>query len=158
MFCPKCGKPEQTAETYCRQCGTFLPDLSKPGKTPIKPEEHVKVNMVFSLMTMVACFTLAALLYSILAFRSDTHWLIYATAGLLTAMGFWHTQTFWRAILLRRHFKRQQRPEEIMLDSAPETGNLLEGADFENIVPASVTDRTTKHLSERKIKLSQPEH
>lgn len=158
MFCPKCGKPEQTAETYCRQCGTFLPDLSKPGKTPVGPEEHVKVNMVFSLMTMVACFTLAALLYSILAFRDDTHWLIYATAGLLTAMGFWHTQTFWRAILLRRHFNRHQRPDETIMDSVAETGNLLEGADFENIVPASVTDRTTKHLSRQKIGSPQSEH
>jgi len=154
MFCPKCGKSEQTPETYCRQCGIFLPDLSKPVKGPVKPEEHVKVNLVFSVMTVIACFTLAILLYSILAFRDDTHWLIYATAGVLTAMGFWHTQTFWRALLLRKHFKKNLRPAETVLDSTAKTDKLLEKADFSNMVPPSVTDRTTRHLSESKLKSS----
>ncbi len=151
MYCPKCGNADQSPETYCRQCGIFLPDLTKPLKGPIKPEEHVKVNLVFSAMTMVACFTLAILLYLILAFREDTHWLIYATAGLLTAMGFWHTQTLWRSILLRRHFKKSGRASAIEPESS-KTGKLLNEADFENIVPPSVTDHTTKHLSEKKVR------
>jgi len=153
MFCPKCGNADQSPETYCRKCGTFLPDLTKPPKGPIKPEEHVKVNLVFSAMTIVACFSLAILLYSILAFRDDTHWLIYATAGLLTAMGFWHTQTLWRSILLRRHFAKNVRMQEVD-DGAPVTGKLLNEADFENVVPASVVDHTTKHLSESKLRSS----
>jgi len=155
MFCPKCGKSEQSPETYCRQCGTYLPDLSKSTKTPIKPEQHVKVNLVFSVMTLVACFALAILLYSTLAFRPDTHWLIYATAGLLTAMGFWHTQTLWRSILLRRHFKASQRPVPSE-DEAQKviTDKLLSQPDFENMVPPSVTDRTTKHLVESKMRSS----
>jgi hypothetical protein len=153
MFCPKCGNADQSPETYCRKCGTFLPDLTKPLKGPIKPEEHVKVNLVFSAMTMVACFSLAILLYSILAFRDDTHWLIYATAGLLTAMGFWHTQTLWRSILLRRHFAKNVRTQEVDR-TAPVTGKLLNEADFENVVPASVVDHTTKHLSESKLRSS----
>lgn len=28
MFCPKCGKGEQTPDSYCRSCGEFLPDFS----------------------------------------------------------------------------------------------------------------------------------
>lgn len=153
MFCPKCGNADQSPETYCRKCGTFLPDLTKPLKGPIKPEEHVRVNLVFSVMTMVACFSLAALLYSILAFRDDTHWLIYATAGLLTAMGFWHTQTLWRSILLRRHFAKNVRMQDID-GTPPAIEKLLNEADFENVVPASVIDHTTKHLSEKKIRSS----
>ncbi len=153
MFCPKCGKADQSPETYCRQCGVFLPGISNAAKTPVKPEEHVRINLVFSILTMVACFTMAILLYSILAFRDDTHPLIYATAGLLTAMGFWHTQTLWRSILLRRHFQKnkQSRDAEIEGKSA---GKLLDVPDFENMVPASVTDRTTKHLAESKLKSS----
>lgn len=153
MFCPKCGNADQSPETYCRNCGTFLPDLTKPLKGPIKPEEHVKVNLVFSAMTVVACFSLAILLYSILAFRADTHWLIYATAGVLTAMGCWHTQTLWRSILLRRHFAKNVRTHEIE-GPAPVTGRLLNEADFENFVPPSVVDHTTKHLAESKLRSS----
>lgn len=155
MFCPKCGKPDQLPETYCRQCGVFLPDLEKPRKTPITPEDHVKVNLAFSVMTVLACFTFAVLLYSILAFRPDTHWLIYATAGLLTAMGFWHTQTLWRSILLKRHFRKNKRPQDLGVDGAAKaTDRLLDEPDLENLVPPSVVDHTTKRLSETKLKSS----
>lgn len=153
MFCPKCGKAEQSPETFCRQCGVFLPDLEKTGKTPVKPEVHVQVNLVFSILTMISCFTLAILLYSMLAFRDDTHPLIYASAGLLTAMGFWHTQTFWRSILLRSHFKKNRHPREASIESVL-TDRRLGKPGFESMVPESVTDQTTKQLSETKLRSS----
>ena len=152
MFCPKCGKSEQTPESYCRKCGVFLPDLSKPLKKSQTPEEHVKINTVLSAMTVVASFTLAILLYSMLAFRPDTHWLIYMTAGLLIAIGGWHIQSLWRTHQLRKHFKKNQRPPEIE-GVAAKTGNLLQQADFENVIP-TVTDHTTKLLSETKLRSS----
>lgn len=149
MFCPKCGKADQSPETYCRQCGVFLPDLSKPFKQIIPPEQHLKVNTVVSAMTVVVCFMLAILLYSILGFRSGTHWLIYLTAGMLLAIGTWHVQSLWRSILIRRHFRKNKRPEEKAISGAVTTDKLLEQPDFENMVPASVTDHTTKHLTEK---------
>lgn len=154
MFCPKCGKADQSPETYCRQCGVFLPDLSKPLKQTVPPEQHVKVNTVVSLMTIVTCFTLAILLYVFLGFRESSHPLIYLTAGLLLAMGAWHIQTFIRGLKLRKHFRKHRQPHEIALDDQITTDKLLDRADFENMVPASVTDHTTKHLAERKDKLS----
>lgn len=147
MFCPKCGNPDQTPESYCRHCGVFLHDLLKPEKSPTRPEEHVRINMVFSAMTIVACFTLSALLYSILGFRANTHPLIYVTAALLMAMGIWHTQTFWRTLQLNKHFKRTIAPRELELDGRRATEKLLNGPDFENMVPASVTDPATRPLS-----------
>ena len=27
MFCPKCGADGQSAESYCKRCGEWLPDL-----------------------------------------------------------------------------------------------------------------------------------
>jgi hypothetical protein len=154
MFCPKCGKSDQSAETYCRQCGVFLPDLSKPHKQPVPPEQHVKVNTVVSVMTIVTCFTLAILLYVFLGFRESTHPLIYLTAGLLLAMGAWHIQTFIRGLQLRKHFRKHQLAQETALEGGTATDRLLNRPDFENMVPASVTDRTTKHLSETKLKSS----
>src|SRR5471030_2237280 len=105
MFCPKCGNPNQSPETYCRQCGTFLPDLSKASKRESPPEEHIKVNTVLSLMTVVVSFTLAILLYALLGFRDSTPPIIYAAAGLLIAMGSWHIQTFIRTRKLKKQWK-----------------------------------------------------
>lgn len=111
------------------------------------PQDHVTANIVLNSMTIVACFTLAALLYLILGFQDSTHPLIYATAGLLIAMGFWHTQTLWRSILLRRHFKKAAPPNPGKLDvQAAPAGELME-AQFENIVPPSITDRTTRNIA-----------
>lgn len=159
MFCPKCGKPDQTSETYCRQCGTFLPDLTKPLKRPIAPEVHVRANTVLSAMTIVTSFTLSILLFSLFLGRAGTPPIIYITAGLLTAMGFWHVQTLWRTLLLRKHFKKGPRSSvqnEIEPDRAVETDKLLQPPNFDDHVPASVTDRTTT-LLESKKQSAQPE-
>ena len=160
MFCPKCGKADQLADAYCRQCGFLLPDLTKPVKRESPPEEHLKANIVLSLLTIIASFTMAVLLYAILGFRSDTHPLIYATAGILIAMGGWHIQTLIRTLKLKQQFKRRTPPAESALpttqpavQSLP-TARLLNTADFTDTVPASVTEDTTKHLAEKIYKSS----
>lgn len=156
MFCPKCGKADQVPETYCRQCGTFLSDFSRLAKRESPPEENIKVNTVISLMTVIVSFTLAILLYAILGFRDNTHPLIYVTAGLLIGMGAWHIQTFIRTRSLKKQWKRRGANIEDGPAAANQsiTGKLLDQPDFENMVPPSVTDRTTKHLSETKPKSS----
>ncbi|CAN5502758.1 hypothetical protein BH10ACI2_BH10ACI2_20190 [soil metagenome] len=158
MFCPKCGKADQISETYCRQCGTILPDLSKSVKRETPPEENIKVNTVLSLMTVIVCFTLAILLYIFVAFRADTHPLIYVTAGLLLAMGGWHIQTFIRSRKLKKQWKRMN--PEAARDLQPvlkavSTAKLLDEANFSNIVPDSVTSQTTRQLDETGIKASR---
>jgi hypothetical protein len=155
MYCPRCGKGEQLVETYCRQCGTFLPDLSKPFKPERPAEENLTANIVLSVLTIITSFTLAFLLYLVLAFKPDTHPLIYATAGLLIAMGSWHIQTLIRTQMLKRQWKRRARKPEIEAalqeqvgpERAASTGRLLEEANFENAVPTSVTEHTTRHLA-----------
>ena len=147
MYCPKCGKADQIAETYCRQCGIYLPDLDKPGKAPQSPFEHVRVNAILSGMTIVACFTLAILLYAMLAFRPDTHPLIYVTAALLLAMAAWQIHTLWRTMLLTSYLKKLKRPETT--ETGPQTvatAPLLQPADTEHTVPTSVVERTTREL------------
>jgi hypothetical protein len=157
MFCPRCGKAEQLPETFCRQCGLFLPDLSKPIKRELPPEEHLKANTVLNLMTIITSFTLSILLWAFFGSRSNTHPLILVTAGLLIAIGAWHIQTFIRTQKLKKQWKRRAPLTEIQAASpeaqpafqpAP-TGKLLDQADFEETVPASVTENTTRNLVER---------
>ena len=154
MFCPRCGKAEQLSETYCRQCGFFLPDLSKLVKRERPPEEHLNANTVLNLLTIVVSFTLSTLLYALLAFRSDTHPLIYVTASLLIAIGGWHIQTFIRTQKLKKQWKRRTPLTEIQAASsktqpafkpAP-TAKLLDHADSADTLPASVTEHTTRQL------------
>lgn len=148
MYCPKCGKADQVEETYCRQCGTFLPDLNKPVKKESPAKENIKVNMVLSLMTVIVSFTLAILLYVFLGFRDNTHPLIYATAGLLIAMGGWHIQTFIRTRKLKKQWKRRNSDNKTVAKDlgTVSTAKLLDRPDYSNMVPPSVTDSTTKHL------------
>ena len=148
MYCPKCGQSDQKAESFCRKCGLFLPDLSKPVKQSGTPQEHILANTVLSSMTIGACVVLAVLLYIFVAFRPDTHPLIYVTCGLLIAMAAWHTQTLWRTLQLRKHFrKNEERRLAALRGNDMETGKLLEQADLDEIVPNSVTERTTRSLS-----------
>lgn len=150
MFCPKCGKADQAPESYCRQCGIFLPDLSKPVKPPHSPEQHITANIVLSSMSIVAGLTLAILLWAVLAFRPDTHPLIYVTAGVLFAMAMWHIQTLWRTLQLRKYLKREKPKNNDVLLEPPKGGERqLTQADSTDVVPASVTERTTRQLAEK---------
>ena len=156
MFCPRCGKADQIPETYCRQCGLYLVDLSKPLKRESSPEEHLKANTVLSVMTIIASFTLSFFLFLVLGFRSFTHPLIYLTAGILIAMGGWHIQTLIRTLMLKKQWKQRVALNEIQAASSEirpaskstPTARSLDQADFSDAIPASVTERTTRHLAE----------
>ena len=151
MFCPNCGKSDQKSETFCRQCGVFLPDFDKVKSRAITPEQHVTANLWLGAMTAVASLTLAILLYSFFLGKADTPVIIYITAGFLTAMFAWQAQVFWRNLKLRKHFKNrkgngaQTAAEQTELHAKP-TNELLPEADFTDHVPASVVERTTRKL------------
>lgn len=155
MFCPKCGKADQKIETYCRQCGTFLPDFEK-SKKPITPEAHLTANSVLSLMTAVVSLSLGIVLFSIFLPKEGTPVIIYVTAGFLLAMCAWQVQTFIRTLMLKKHFKRPQpqsvKPEIEAAETTPldenpvPTNKLLNEADLSRAVPSSVVENTTKNL------------
>ena len=160
MFCPKCGKAEQLPETFCRQCGLFLPDLSKSGRRELPPEDHLKANAVLSSMTIITSLTLSILLFAFFGSSSDTHPLIYVTAGLLIGIGAWHIQTLIRTQKLKKQWKRRTPITEIgtalhqpppPIESAT-TAKLLDPADLSGTIPASVTENTTRHLAERVLR------
>ena len=154
MYCPRCGKAEQAPETFCRQCGLFLPDLSKPFKRELPPEDHLKANTVLNTLTIIVSLTLSFLLFSVVP---KTHPLIYVTAGLLIAIGGWHIQTLIRTQKLKKQWKRRtplNQTDAVLPKTEREfksasTAKLLDQADFGNTVPASVTESTTRHLVER---------
>jgi len=99
-------------------------------------------------MTIVASFTLSFFLFLVLGFRSFTHPLIYVTAGVLLAMGGWHIQTLIRTLMLKNQWKRRVPLSEPPEFKSATTGKLLDEADFTDAIPVSVTEHTTRHLSQ----------
>ncbi len=156
MFCPNCGKSDQQENTFCRQCGNYLPDFDKLKKREISPETHFKANTVLNIMSGVVSITLAILLYGFFLGKSDTPVIIYITAGFLTAMFFWQVQVFWRNLLLKKQFPKRREfsvePENKELSNNAKTKELLNEADFSDVVPATVTENTTKNL---KVKIEK---
>lgn len=157
MYCPKCGKAEQKEKTFCRNCGEFLPDLSRTkgsasfgGDTP---EDQIKVNLVLNLLSALVSLFFAVALYVTFHDR-DTPTIVYLAAAFLLAMSAWQFSTFYIGLKLKKHFSRE--PEVSVPDNptqasikAEQSKKSLNEADFESIVPASVTENTTKTLSEK---------
>src|SRR5687767_3729267 len=59
MFCPKCGKGEQVADTYCRSCGEYLVDPASNMSLMNRilgvsnPEKQVKFTLTIDLVTAI---------------------------------------------------------------------------------------------------------
>jgi len=152
MFCPNCGKADQKENTYCRQCGKYLPDFDKIKRREIPPEEHLKANSVLNIMTAIASLTLAILLYVFFLGKENTPVIIFITAGFLTAIFAWQVQVFWRNLKLKKQIilpKRAENEEKSKELKSVQTNELLDEADFSDIIPASVSEYTTKNLKEK---------
>lgn len=111
-------------------------------------------NAVLSVMTVVVALGLATLLYVMLGFRENTHPLIYVTAGFLIAIAAWNVQTFWRTMLLRKHLKSLPRGVDEIAETrilGMPANNELPAANFNDIVPPSVVDATTRRLDESRV-------
>jgi len=159
MFCPNCGKSEQSLNTYCRQCGEFLPDnkdrnrkFSMGGNTP---EEQIRVNLILNFLSGAVSFILAVLLYATFWNKSGTSQIIYLVAAFLLAMCGWQFSTFRVGLKLRRTFEKRKtndenaaRVEKNVFQPA-KTKDLLPEADFSNVAPTSITENTTKTLTEK---------
>ena len=156
MFCPNCGNAEQKENTYCRKCGELLPDLSVKNKMTFggsTPEQQIKMNMTLSLLSAIVSFILAVALYISFLGRAGTPTIIYIVAAFLIAICAWQASTFTIGLKLKKHFKKRKeidqpetsRTEQKQFQTA-ETKDLLPEADFENIVPTSVTEQTTRKL------------
>lgn len=162
MFCPNCGKPDQSPETYCRQCGTFLNDFSKKKKQfsfgGETPQEQVRTNLFLNSISAIVNFICVIILYTTFWKRGGEFPIIYAVTGWLLAVGIWQFSTFLVGLKLRKTLKRGRNGEKQIetekYQTAPlpeirqaDTTKILPEADFEDSIPASVTENTTKTLN-----------
>ncbi|NJM54485.1 MAG: zinc ribbon domain-containing protein [Blastocatellia bacterium] len=156
MFCPKCGNANQQENSYCRNCGTFLPDFNKIAKRETTPEQQITISATFNFLSALISLILTILLHIFYTGKEGTPIIIYVVIGFLTANFFWQAQAYWRTLQLKKHLPKRRietEVEEKIIDSAFSTDKVLPQADFSNFVPPSVVEDTTKHLKQ-KIKSS----
>lgn len=154
MYCPKCGQSDQNENSFCRKCGTFLPDFDKIKSKEISPEQHFLANNTLTIMTAIVSLGLAITLYVMFLGQENTPLVIYLTAGFLTAMFFWQVQIFWRNWQLKKYILSKikqtepaQNPPSLPLNlTSYSTEKLLPASDLSNVIQSSVTETTTKQL------------
>jgi hypothetical protein len=163
MYCPHCGKGEQEADAYCRGCGEFLPDVTgnaylfKKLLGVNRPETLAGVNLAISLATALASLLLLVFLNGYFDAQQTrtgepapaVTYLVYA---FLVAVAAWQGLSF--AVGLRLKSKLGGRrmsdgpagPAGGRADLPEGGGQALPPADFERVVPPSVTEEKTRPL------------
>lgn len=151
MFCPKCGNAGQKPETYCRNCGVFLPDLEKLEQREDPLALNIKVNSFFSAASALISLGLAILIYSQYNNPGMIPFVLNIVAAFLVVMFVWQTTAFIRTRSLKKQIHELRPPRETdsiqdALAGGLKTAELLPSAELSDTVPASVTDRTTREL------------
>lgn len=155
MFCPKCGKGEQTPNNYCRSCGEFLPDLENPGRGRFRkktPDEQMTVSLVLSFLSAIAGFSMAFLLIVTHTGKEDVNVSVHLATVFLFVIGCWQTINLIFGLRLKKHFKNRKRT--VIESESKENPNLHtterdylpEANTNDFIAPPSVTERTTNIL------------
>jgi hypothetical protein len=161
MFCPKCGKDEQAAEAYCRNCGVWLPDLNKPAKSSFggdTPVQNVNSTIIFNIISaLFAAFVIFAI-YSV-AFGSSNlsayhATLLFIAGSFATCIFGWQITSVFISLKLRRRISRRKiafQQSSNLNEASPQ--NILPAADYSSIAqPFGVTENTTVLLEQTAAK------
>jgi membrane protein implicated in regulation of membrane protease activity len=124
MFCPKCGADAQSAESYCKRCGEWLPDIEALVRPRLfrKRTREDKITKMRVLEAVSAGLSLisAAIIISILAGAGDTQLLFLATFCCLLVAAY-------QVVNFYLGYKLQQRVDQSRADVTAE----IEGAEKE---------------------------
>jgi hypothetical protein len=152
MFCPKCGKGDQSADSYCRSCGDFL--IGPAQHTSLmnrllgitNPEKQVKFTLTIDLVTAIVS---GFLLFFLMGYFDAVHdktgattppivYLVYIFLGLVSA---WQMLSFTVGTTYRKKLNAAKR-------TLDQTGAqpVLPETDHKNVVANSITEQTTRTL------------
>jgi hypothetical protein len=82
MFCPKCGADGQSAESYCKRCGEWLPDIDALARPRLfrksTREQKIRKMRILEAISAGLSLTSAAIIISVLRGGAETQLLILA--------------------------------------------------------------------------------
>ena len=168
MFCPNCGKGDQTPDSYCRSCGEFLTDFSAKSYLVNKllgaasPKAQIRVNLAINMATVLASALLLGFLkgfYDGLYAKTGegTPWIIYYVYAFLGLVMTWQLLGLYINSRLKKKLggekKKKEKPlpdaapaEDANAVASPPTRRSLQTGQFDPVAPESVTQQTTKRL------------
>ncbi len=151
MFCPKCGNSGQAPDSYCRQCGEWLPDLSSGhgvGRFRRSSREHkVRKMRVLQFVSIGLSLASTAMIISFLSGSLDKGLLtLAALCGFLVAVYQMITVFIGKSVLAPKSGQSESAKPQISTtqDVAYEALNPADTGTF--IKPDSVVDDTTALL------------
>lgn len=155
MFCPNCGKGEQTPDSYCRSCGDFLVGTATSSALMTRifgisnPEKQVKFTLTIDLVTAIVS---GLLLFFLMGYFDGANartgaptppivYLVYIFLGFVSA---WQLLSFTVGTAYRK--KLSAAKKTALSQGQSEEQGSLPPADVKNVVANSVTEQTTRNL------------
>lgn len=154
MFCPKCGNAEQKPNSFCRQCGEFLPDLTKNNALAFGGNTPQEKNLSTYYLSLTGF--LASLIVTIALFLTgfEDKKIIIVAAAVLIINIFTQAGIFYLSLKMKNRLGGKSEAENLNSISGEQTPNLLTDAVLDEFISLSVTENTTENLVRKKTNLS----
>lgn len=151
MFCPSCGADNQTANSYCKRCGDWLPEFKRRSRGAFggdTPQQNIFIGLFMNALSAVVALFSAIALYATYLGTDEAKWSIYLAAAFCLCIAGWQLSSFVVGLKLRRRFNRaRERVEDDSQLQEATVSPALPPADMSNFVGArSVTENTTELL------------
>ncbi len=150
MFCSKCGSADQTPDSYCRNCGEWLSDLSKRARGHFRAstrEDRIRRMRILQFISIGLSLTSTAVVLMFLSTGRDKEMLtIAALCSFLVAIYLVIATLLGNKVLTPK--VERESETTVQTDAIPGVqASALPAADTnEFITPGSVTESTTNLL------------
>lgn len=144
MFCPKCGKEEQQANSYCRSCGVWLVDPDKPFSfLKVTGEGKIIGIIITNLLCLIAAVYIAVVLLGDYDGRPK-----FTAALFALSIALWQLSVVSYAVSIRKHLRGNRRNQKAVQELDYAAPAALPTADAVRIIrqPNSVTENSTELL------------
>ena len=151
MFCPKCGVGDQSAESYCRRCGEWLPDMEAKARPRLfrkrTREQKIRKMRLLELMSAALAFASAAMIFYFPSSQGDMSLLTLAGTFCLVIALYQVVNFYFGLTLQPKRGKNQIEDGRLMekeTNDLPHSPNELSEKEF--IELPSITESTTELL------------
>ena len=151
MFCPKCGVGDQSAESYCRRCGEWLPDMRLRARRrlfrPRTREQKIRKMRLLEILSAGLAFASAAMIFYFPKSQGDMSLLNLAGAFCLI-IALYQVANFYFGLTLQPKRGKNQIEDGRQIERKTKDlpYSLNEQSENEFIELPSITESTTELL------------